>query len=278
MTEAVVEADGSTRYRRRREAKGVKHRRLTRDERRDILLMRRLGYSYDVIAKFLGTTISAVSYTCRQGTADTKHHMAGRRANKLPDEIMDKMIRYVEDYLAKERAAGFDKKTGKKKMTPLTYSMIRDAIFKDENGDIPPEFKFTDDALKAMLNKRGLWLRTPFSQAKIQEARARGKKQWLDKCAKDAAEKARAEAAARGQMITEDQLAAAREHAAREGEHSHGYAEAEAEAQAQAEDEEMQEQYSGTESAGDDDEDMEHDHDMETQLRRAIQTHPVHNG
>lgn len=279
MTEAVVEADGSTRYRKRRESKAVKHRRLTRDERRDILLMRRLGYSYDVIARFLGTTISAVSYTCRQGTADTKHHMAGRRANKLPPETMDKMVNYVGDYLAKERAAGFDKKTGKKKMTPLTYSMIRDAVFKDGNGNIDPELKISDDALKAILNKKGLWLRMPFSQAKIEEARARGKKQWLDKCAKEAAEKARAEAASRGHIITEDQLAAAREHGAREGEESQGYAEAvaEAEAAAEAEHEEMQQQFSATESVLDVDEDMNDDHEKETQLRTAIQTHPLRN-
>jgi len=240
--------------------------------------MRRLGYSYEVIAKFLGATVAAVAYTIRLRTADTKHHNAGRRANQLPPEIMDKLVTYVERYLAKERAAGVDKKTGRKKMTPLTYAMIRDAVFKDENGNIPPELKLTDDALKAVLNKKGLWLRRPYSKAKREEARARGKKQWLDKCAREAAEKARAEAAARGQIITEDQLAAARDHGTREGEESHGYVEAEADAvaEAEAEDDEMHE-YSGTESIPDEDEDEDVDHgeDMETQLRRAIQTHPV---
>jgi len=290
MREAVVEADGSVRYRSRRESKRVSHRRLTRDERRDILLMRRLGYSYEVIAKFLGATVAAVGYTCKHNTAETKHHNAGRRANQLPPETMDKLVNYVEQYLAKERAAGVDKKTGKKKIKPLTYAKIRDEIFKDENGDIPAQLKLTDDALKAVLNKKGLWLRRPYSKAKIEEARARGKKQWLDKCAREAAEKASAEAAARGQIITEDQLAAARVHGAREGQESHGYAEAEAdavaqaeaeaeaEAQTQTEDEEMHE-YSGTESIPDEDEeeDVEHGEDMETQLRRAIQTHPLQN-
>lgn len=279
MEEAIVQADGSIQYRKRRESKAVKHRRLTRDERRDILLMRRLGYSYDVIARFLGTTISAVAYTCRQGTPDTKHHNAGRKGHHLPQETTDKIVKYVEGYLAKERAGGFDKKTGKKKMTPLTYAMIRDTFFKDEKGEIPPELKITDNALKGILNKKGLWLRTPLNQTQIEERRLRGKQQWLDKYAKDAAEKARAEAAARGQTITEDELAAAREHGAREGQQSRGYAEAgaEAEAAAEDEDEEMQETYSGTESVPDEDEDTEQGQDMEMQLRRAIQKHPLQN-
>ncbi|KIW16041.1 hypothetical protein PV08_06092 [Exophiala spinifera] len=56
-----------------------RRRRLTRDQRRDILLMRRLGYTYQYIAEFLKISQRAVQYTCQSGQASPQHRNAGRR-------------------------------------------------------------------------------------------------------------------------------------------------------------------------------------------------------
>ena len=60
-------------------------KRLTRDQRRDILLMRRLGHKYEDIAKFLGVTQSAVQYTVNSGRASPEHHKAGRKKAERPE-------------------------------------------------------------------------------------------------------------------------------------------------------------------------------------------------
>ncbi|KAK5937230.1 hypothetical protein PMZ80_010530 [Knufia obscura] len=60
-------------------------KRLTRDQRRDILLMRRLGHKYEDIAKFLGVTQAGVQYTINTGRASPEHHKAGRKKQTRPD-------------------------------------------------------------------------------------------------------------------------------------------------------------------------------------------------
>ena len=219
------------------------------------------------IAKFLGTTIAAVHYTTRVG-AEVKHKNAGRKI-KIPEENLSELLTYVEGYLAKERSAenqGFDKRTQRRKVTPLTYKMIRDACFKDEKGEpIQALMKISDDGLKGILNRHGLWLRMPMSQNRIEEARARGKRQWLEKLEMDkqeAAEKT-AEARANDREVEEDE-------GEDPGASAEGYAEA-------AHDEEMEDVGSGTESVPDDDEDdgeharVDDDVRMRAQLRTAIQ-------
>ena len=61
-----------------------KRKRLTRDQRRDILLMRRLGHAYEYIADFLKVSQRAVQYTCEKQQATPQHSKAGRppRLNK----------------------------------------------------------------------------------------------------------------------------------------------------------------------------------------------------
>lgn len=61
------------------------NKRLTRDQRRDILLMRRLGHKYEDIAKFLGVTQAAVQYTVNRGRASPEHHNAGRKKLDRPE-------------------------------------------------------------------------------------------------------------------------------------------------------------------------------------------------
>lgn len=68
--------------------------RLTRDQRRDILLMRRLGYTYAYIASFLSISQRAVQYTCNQQQATPQHQRAGRKP-KLTKEETDQLIEYV---------------------------------------------------------------------------------------------------------------------------------------------------------------------------------------
>lgn len=266
--------DGTTRVRRGR----TKARRLTRDQRRDILLMRRLGYQYEAIAKFLGTTISAVSYTVTKGTAETGHHNAGRRTH-IPPEKHEQMIRYVQQYLGTERAAGIDKKTGKKKMPPLTYKMIRDAVFRDENGEIPPDLKFTDDALKQMLNKHGLWLRTPFNQMQKEQSRIRGRKQWEAKLAKDkqAAREARSVSPNSNTQRNVDSAAGSPIEA---GDDEHETSVVQGYAEQGPDDEEMGEVYSGTSSEDEEEGEEEEEEEqqpmvVEQRLRQAMNKHPT---
>lgn len=61
------------------------NKRLTRDQRRDILLMRRLGHKYEDIAKFLGVTQAAVQYTINKGRASPEHYNAGRKKISRPE-------------------------------------------------------------------------------------------------------------------------------------------------------------------------------------------------
>ena len=68
--------------------------RLTRDQRRDILLMRRLGKTYQEIATFLGVSQRAVQYTCEKQTATPQHHKAGRPP-KLNKNEVDQVVEFV---------------------------------------------------------------------------------------------------------------------------------------------------------------------------------------
>lgn len=121
------------------------------------------------------------------------------------------MLEYVRDYQAKEKAAGKDKRTGRRKMPMLNWTLIRQNCLANVNGQIPKELKFTDEAMKKLLNKHGLFLRKPMSDEMKEIGRLRGKKQWLDKLVKDRAEAAKkaAEAEAAGQPVSAELAAIA---------------------------------------------------------------------
>lgn len=93
----------------------------------------------------------------------------------------------------------------------LNWTMIRENCLADANGQIPKELKFTDDAMKKILNKHGVFLRKPMSEEMKEIGRLRGKKQWLDKLVKDRAEAARkaGEAQAAGQPVSAELAAIA---------------------------------------------------------------------
>ncbi|RMZ77495.1 hypothetical protein DV738_g4440, partial [Chaetothyriales sp. CBS 135597] len=61
-------------------------RRLNRDQRRDILLMRSLGYTYEKIAAHLNVTCRAVQYTCIKNDPTPQHKRAGRRRKTASKE------------------------------------------------------------------------------------------------------------------------------------------------------------------------------------------------
>lgn len=89
-------------HRRRRKSS----RRLTRDQRRDILLMRRLGHKYEDIAKFLGVSQSAVQYTVNTGRASPEHHKAGRKKIVRPDVPRHASGRKIRSDSGSTRIAG----------------------------------------------------------------------------------------------------------------------------------------------------------------------------
>jgi transposase len=69
-------------------------KRLSRDQRRDILLMRKLGHSYTSIATFLHVTERAVQYTCQKEEATPQHHKTGRPP-RLNEEEVDRLVAFV---------------------------------------------------------------------------------------------------------------------------------------------------------------------------------------
>ena len=113
-----------------------KRKRLNRDQRRDILLLRRRGDSYEQIAQFLGVSFHAVQYTCMIQKATPQHKRAGR-PSKLTSEEVDELIEYVKASKGNRR---------------LTYQQLRDELYKNRDD-------ISTDAIKYALHKRGYFRR-----------------------------------------------------------------------------------------------------------------------
>ncbi|KAL1999370.1 hypothetical protein VTN02DRAFT_4604 [Thermoascus thermophilus] len=65
----------------------------TRAQRRDILVLRRRGHSYEQIARRLGLTVRKVQYTC-QSQRDTPRKPSGRRS-RLGDAQLDAVVAFL---------------------------------------------------------------------------------------------------------------------------------------------------------------------------------------
>ncbi|OJD21912.1 hypothetical protein ACJ73_06749 [Blastomyces percursus] len=67
----------------------TRRRRLNREERKDILILRRLGYTYQAIAEHLHVSHRAVQYTCESNTCDPKKRPGrnSRLSSKQVDDI-----------------------------------------------------------------------------------------------------------------------------------------------------------------------------------------------
>ncbi len=73
---------------------GTPRKRLTRDDRRDILIMRKLGYTYSYIANFLKVSERAVRYTLETQKATLQYARAGRPP-RLNKEEVDQLEAFV---------------------------------------------------------------------------------------------------------------------------------------------------------------------------------------
>jgi transposase len=116
-------------------------KRLSRDQRRDILLMRRLGYSYEYIAKFLDVSQRAVQYTCQCQKSTPQHKNAGRPP-RLSKEEGDR----VEQYMLQSKST-----------RRMTYLQLAEALWPE--GEIGAES--VRYALKARGYRRRIALRKP---------------------------------------------------------------------------------------------------------------------
>ncbi|EDN05860.1 conserved hypothetical protein [Histoplasma mississippiense (nom. inval.)] len=70
------------------EAPTTPTKRLTRDQRQDILLLRSLEWTYEKISNHLKITYQGVQYTCELGTATPKKH-TGRPSQLTEEQIFN---------------------------------------------------------------------------------------------------------------------------------------------------------------------------------------------
>ena len=106
-------------------------KRLTRDQRRDVLLMRSLKYTYEQIAVHLGISQRAVQYTCQKETATPQHARTGRPPRLSKDEA-DRVEEYV---------------TSTSKTRRMTYLQVAEALW--------PEGEVGVDTVRNTLRRRG---------------------------------------------------------------------------------------------------------------------------
>ncbi|OJD15902.1 hypothetical protein AJ78_03881 [Emergomyces pasteurianus Ep9510] len=103
-------------------------RRLNREERKDILILRRMGYTYQAIAEHLHVSHRAVQYTCESNTCDPKKR-PGRNSKLSTKQVDD-----IEAFL-----------TASKENRNMSYKKIIEALGLDVK----------QDCLRRALAKRG---------------------------------------------------------------------------------------------------------------------------
>ncbi|EEH09424.1 conserved hypothetical protein [Histoplasma capsulatum G186AR] len=103
-------------------------RRLNREERKDILVLRRLGYTYQAIAEHLHVSHRAVQYTCESNTCDPKKR-PGRNSKLSTKQVDD-----IEAFLA-----------ASKENRKMSYKKIIEVLGLDVK----------QDCLRRALQKRG---------------------------------------------------------------------------------------------------------------------------
>jgi transposase len=123
-----------------------RRKRLDRDQRRDILLLRRRGDSYAEIAKFLDVTERAVQYTYTTKYATPKHKKAGRPL-KLTSDKVDKLIEYVKTLKQTRR---------------MTYQGLKDVLYSERD-------EIRTQVIKYTLHKRGYFRRITLRKPLILE-------------------------------------------------------------------------------------------------------------
>ena len=76
-------------------------RRLTRDQRRDVQLLRQIGWKYDAIATHLSISVNAVRYALTKDPTP-QHFKAGRPA-KLSNTQVDDLIAWISSSTRNQR-------------------------------------------------------------------------------------------------------------------------------------------------------------------------------
>lgn len=108
----------------------ARRRRLTRDQRVQVLALRQAGLLYTQIASQLGISLRAVSYTCSHSQPTPQHRRAGRPA-LLSEEQVDELVSFV---------------TGSKEGRRMRYYELAEHVF---HGEVGPE------PVRYALHKRG---------------------------------------------------------------------------------------------------------------------------
>ena len=132
-----------------------RRKRLDRDQRRDILLLRRRGDTYAQIAQFLDITPRAVEYTCQKQTATPKHKQTGRPSKLKPNDV-DDLLSFVKSSSRTRR---------------MTYDQLREELYKDR-----PEIG--SEAIKYALKKRGYFRRIALRKPPISEPNRIARLTW----------------------------------------------------------------------------------------------------
>ncbi|OAL38310.1 hypothetical protein AYO20_02369 [Fonsecaea nubica] len=129
-------------------------KRLTRDQRREILLMRRLGYSYEFIASFLKVSQRAVQYTCQKQRATPQHSNAGR-----PPRLTKEEADYVEQFVIQSR-----------KTRRMSYLQVAEALW--------PEGEVSAESIRYALHQRGYRRRIALRKPPLSEANRQARLEW----------------------------------------------------------------------------------------------------
>ncbi|PGH11547.1 hypothetical protein AJ79_04805 [Helicocarpus griseus UAMH5409] len=125
-------------------------RRLNREERKNILILRRMGYTYQAIAEHLRVSHRAVQYTCEANTCDPKRRPG--RNSKLSSKQVDE----VEAFLA-----------ASKENRNMSYKKVIEAL----------DLGVKQDCLRRALQKRG-YTRQITSTSKCEASKKRSQVTW----------------------------------------------------------------------------------------------------
>ena len=131
-----------------------RRKRLSRDQRRDILLMRKLGYSYEYIADFLKVSQRAVQYTCQKQQSTPQHDNAGRPP-RLSKEEADRVEEFV---------------TQSKRARRMTYLQVAEELW--------PEGEISADSVRYTLRLRGYSRRIAARKPPLSEANRIARLEW----------------------------------------------------------------------------------------------------
>jgi transposase len=132
-----------------------RRKRLTRDQRRDILLLRRRGDSYEQIARFLDVSFATVQYTCTSKKATPQHKKTGRPPALDSDEV-DALIEFVKSSRRTRR---------------MTFDQLKQELYSDRP-------LVGTEAIKYALRKRGYYCRLALRKPLISELNRIRRLEW----------------------------------------------------------------------------------------------------